>query len=272
MKKPFLLLGLICICLFLFGLRLHRLQMKFSAPESVLLIGTDSEDTNKYMLASIQTDQESSQILMLNPPKLVARNLSKGISPAKATQRLGVLVNRVEFFNQSLTDNKLALGFLMLSDSLAKLKSGNQNFGQSWAILKLLAEGKDIKTLDLTNDELVSAMLKLQKEYQPLATLGQSCPITVSNATGRSGLAGDVGNLLSNQGGLVVRTINYPESLKDTQVLVDVSATDCFAVAEIIAASLTEAATVSKQPDLYSNSRAMIEVILGENYSNSTSS
>lgn len=271
-KKPFLLFGLIFACLFLLGLRLHRLKLNFSPPESVLLIGTDSRDANKYLLVNIQPDQESSQVLMFNPPKLIAQNLSTESSPPQATQILGVLVSRVEFLGQPLPDRTLALGRLMLVSGFNQLRSGSQNLGQSWEILKLLARGKNIQTLDLGSGEVIPATLKLQNEYQPLATLGQSCPITVSNATGRSGLASDVGNLLDSQGGLVVRMINYPETLTNTEVLVDVSATECFAVAEIIAASLTEAATVSKQPNLYSNSRATIEIRLGENYSKSTSS
>ena len=272
MKKTYLLLGAIFASLFLLGLRLHKLQMEFSPPESVLLIGTDSKDKNKYLLINIQPDQELSQILLLSLPESTSSSLGLRPSSAQATKILGVLVSQVEVLDQTLPDKTLALAHLMLANIADQFKSGGRKFGQNWRILQLITTGYDIQTLDLSGDEVISATLRLQKDYQPLLALGQSCPITVSNATNRSGLAGDVGNFLTSQGAVVVRTINYPETLANTQVLVDVSATKCFAVADIIAASFTEAAIIIKQPDLYSNSRATIEIRLGESYSNSTSS
>lgn len=260
--RPVLIFSLICI-LGIIGWRWCRALTGVELPQSVLFVGANSMAEGKYLLVNLQpNDLDTSQVISVHLPLGLAQQLGSVPTPQSATQTLGVLVSKIEIVNQSFHDRSFGLELMLMKKIVNQLLSGNTNIRLSWASLKLLVHGKHLQ-LNLDESEIVSARLQLQKKFQPLLSLGQDCPIAVSNATGKPGFAGNLGDYLTNQGGVIVRIVNYPETLEKTQVLVDASAEKCFGLANFLAVSLKEAVQVEQQEDLYLNSRSTIEIRLG---------
>lgn len=252
----------------LFGLVLIGIWISLTFAVNFLLSWTgDVSQVRVIALTnSLSVDVKKSVLIVLLDPiesesKLALVQLPEQtetvIEPWQVASATGVLVNQViQLGNVNLSDNRLVKQAIQANIlQLLKEKQIRQVW-QLFPIWKLLQE-KSLQTLDPIENASI--------ELAVLSSLGEACPIGVANTTSTAGIATKYADLVTKQGGLVVRVTNSELATEATTIFIDEQLTsECQAVADLLSQSLPGLVKTEIKSGVYSLDRVGVLVQLGE--------
>lgn len=220
----------------------------------VALTSSPSTDLTKSILIVLLAPHQSESKLALVQLPEQAQQVNE---PWKVASATGVLVNQViHLGNVNLSNSRVAKQAIQ-SNILQLLKE--KQIRQVWQLLpiwKLLQE-KSLQTVDPIEDASI--------ELAVLGSLGEACPIGVANTTSTAGMATKYADLVTKQGGLVVRVTNSELATEATTIFIDEQLTiECQAVADLLSQSLPGLVKTEIKSGVYSLDRVGVLVQLGE--------
>lgn len=208
--------------------------------KSILIVLLDSNQLDSKLALVELTEQD----LELNDPWQVA-------------SVAGVLVNQViPLGNVNLSNNRLAKQAIQ-KNILQQLRE--KQLRQAWQLLPIW------KLLQTKNLVLVDQVEEASLELAVLGSMGEACPIGVANTTNTAGIATKYADLVTKQGGLVVRVTNRELATEATTIFIDELLTaECQSVADLLSQSLPGLVNTEVTSGVYSRDRVGILVQLGE--------
>lgn len=220
----------------------------------VALTSSPSTDLTKSILIVLLAPHQSESKLALVQLPEQAQQVNE---PWKVASATGVLVNQViHLGNVNLSNSRVAKQAIQ-SNILQLLKE--RQVRQAWQLLpiwKVLQE-KNLETVDQTGEASL--------ELAVLGSLGEACPIGVANTTSTAGMATKYADLVTKQGGLVVRVTNSELATEATTIFIDEQLTiECQAVADLLSQSLPGLVKTEIKSGVYSLDRVGVLVQLGE--------
>lgn len=228
-------------------------------PTVIIFTGqTKSDQQSTALIMNVQADLSESQLVLLSG------SLADFTSSRQFATKFGILSDEIVRPNQSYLDQDDGkLSSWLWVGVFQQIKHFDFNVRYTLLALKLLSSvGTEVIKQDSLSQDFLK--LNLQNEIKPLISAGAKCPIAVSNAADKAGLATEVANFLVNQGGVVVRVTNYGQVLHETEVVVDELSQDCLSVARLLGNSLSDSRNFKLVPKLFSQSRSQIEVRIAE--------
>ena len=247
-----LLLGIWFFSSIIFSFALHWTA---GVKESqVIALVSSSDQSAPIVIALLDPDDIYSKIILVNPQK----NIGTLIEPWEVASTAGVLVNRVIQLNEADFSSDKAVVKTVKSNIVNSLKAGQ------WQVaLQLLPIGKILSQKGVVE---VNESFTAATELSVLGRLGDSCPIGIANTTSIAGVASKYADLITNQGGLVVRVTNQDMQIQDTEIILDDQlVAKCTAVAQLIEDALPELAKIEIKSGIYTHHRVGVLVLLGQN-------
>jgi len=210
------------------------------------------------LIMNLQADLSQSQLVLIPEP------FTQPATSQEFAHDFGVLTTRIINLDQESTPKDISdLTGWLRTGAYRQIKNLDLDSRYTLLAMKLLKHTQPtVIAADRQNQDFFK--FGLQEKIKPLVSIGARCPITVSNATAKAGLASEMADFLTRQGGNVVRVTNYPQTLDQTEVLVDQASKDCQPVAQLLADSLSNSQEVKIVPQLFYELRSQIELRIAQ--------
>jgi|GEM_PF-1704082 len=235
-----------------------RYQSSFAIPTTVVFLSKQSsaDAANHLLVLNLSQDDTESGLFLLS-----GQNLPVIDKPYEFTAHYGVLSEKI--IKLDYLAEKESLKQDLANDVLDQIKALDRNLGYTALALVMSLRGK-VQFLYQEGRDLEFFKTSFKMQFKSSGLFSAQCPITVSNATRKSGLATQVADLLTTQGGVVVRVINHDQVLDNTTVLIDQEDKNCLQLAKLLASSFSQTGEVSLVKGLFFDSRSQIEIRIGE--------